>query len=83
VTAPRHEGVAEATAAQQDEALRSWLLEVQTGIASAAPPRGLRRRVTLPIRAARRFRSLAAELGFSQAVAVSLEYAGRRFGRRP
>jgi hypothetical protein len=73
----------EATAAQQDEALRSWLLEVETRIASAAPPRGLRRRITMPVRAARRFGSLAAELGFSQAVEVSLEYAGRRLGRRP
>lgn len=82
MTAPPHDDAA-ATAGERDEALRSWLVEVQDRVAAAGPPRGLRWQVTLPLRAARRFRSLAGEVGFSQAVVVATEYAGRRFAVRP
>jgi hypothetical protein len=77
---PRH-GVP--PTADPDEALRAWLEHVQsrTG-ASTASRSSLRRRAGLPMRAARRFRTLVSELGFSPAVAVSAEYAGRRLRRR-
>jgi hypothetical protein len=80
VTAPRHGDVSEATAAEQDDALRVWLAEVHDRVAAAAPPRGLRRQVSLPLRAARRFRTLVSDVGFRQAVVVAAEYAGRRLG---
>ena len=83
MTAPRHDDVSEATAGEHDEALRTWLVEVQDRLAAAGPQRGLRRRVTLPLRAARRFRALVSEVGLSQAVVVAAEYAGRRVGWRP
>jgi hypothetical protein len=80
VTEPRHGDVSEATAGARDEVLRAWLLEIQDRVAALGPRRGLRRRATLPLRAARRFRSLVSEIGLSQAVVVAAEYAGRRFG---
>ena len=67
-----------------DAELRAWLLVVHERTErDRRPPASLRRRVTMPLRAARRFRTLVSELGFSQAVAVSAEYAGRRLRRRP
>ncbi len=82
MTAAPHGEVAEAVG--PDAELRAWLLLVHSRTkATGAPPASLRRRVTMPLRAARRFRTLVSELGFSQAVAVSAEYAGRRLRRRP
>ena len=78
MTAPRDAEVSEATAAEHDEALRVWLAEVHDRVAATAPRRGLRRRATLPLRAARRFRTLVREVGYVQAVVVAAEYAGRR-----
>jgi hypothetical protein len=80
VTAPGDGDVSEATPAEHDEVLRAWLAEVQDRVAATAPQRGLRRQVTLPLRAARRFRSLASEVGYVQAFVVATEYAGRRLG---
>lgn len=83
MTAPRHGDLSETTAAERDEALRAWLVEVQNRVATAGPRRGLRRQATLPLRAARRFYTLVGEVGFSQAFVVAAEYAGRRLGWRP
>jgi hypothetical protein len=83
VTAPRHDDGLAATAEGREAALRAWLLEVETQLSAAAPPRGVRRRLTMPVRAARRFRSLVTEVGPSQAVLLAAEYAGRRLGWRP
>jgi hypothetical protein len=66
-----------------DAELRAWLLTVHDRTAGPVAAASLQRRVTLPLRAARRFRTLVSELGFSQAAAVSAEYAGRRLRRRP
>ena len=69
--------------ADPDEALRAWLEHVQSRTAASTASRSsLRRRAALPLRAARRS-TLVDELGFSPAVAVSAEYAGRRLRRRP
>lgn len=79
--APRGEG---SEAVGPDAALRAWLLVVHERTeGTVATPASLRRRVTMPLRGARRFRTLVSELGFSQAVAVSAEYAGRRLRRHP
>jgi hypothetical protein len=80
VTAPRHGDVSEATAAERDEALRAWLVEVHDRVTAASPQHGLRRQATLPLRAVRRFRTLVSEVGYVQAVVVAGEYAGRRLG---
>lgn len=77
--APRGAGSAPA---EPDDALRAWLVEVQARVVAATPQRGLRRQVTLPLRAVRRFRTLVGEVGLPQAVAVATEYAGRRLGWR-
>ena len=79
MTAPRHGDVSEATAAERDEALRAWLVEVHDRV-TASPQHGLRRQATFPLRAVRRFRTLVSEVGYVQAVVVAGEYAGRRLG---
>lgn len=84
MTAPRHGDVSAAPPPGRDAALREWLGEVYAGSrAGSTPPATMRRRLTLPVRAARRFRSLVAERGLADALSASAEYAGRRVGDHP
>lgn len=84
MTAPHLGDVSVTPSTNRDAALREWLGEVYAGSrAGSTPPATLRRRLTLPVRAARRFRSLVAERGLADALSASAEYAGRRVTDHP